>query len=132
MLEFLRRIVGSEKSNESRLMPESLFEVTIDAERVTCRRPDGSEDSMSWDELAEVVIETNDSGPLGMDVWWLLVKRDSELGCVVPQGARGEDRLLSRLQRLPRFDNEAVIAAMSCTDNQRFHCWKETSYPAGR
>lgn len=105
-------------------MPESRFEVTLDDEKVTCRRPDGNDETVRWDELAAVVIETNDSGPLGMDVWWLLVPRDSESGCVVPQGARGEDRLLSRLQELSGFDNEALIAAMSCTDNQRFVCWK--------
>lgn len=126
MLEFFRRIFGNAKSKESRLIPESKFEVTFDDEKVTCRRPDGSEDSVSWDELGEVLIETNDSGPLGMDVWWLLVTRDSQLGCAVPLGARGEDRLLSRLQELPEFDNEKIIAAMSCMDNQRFHCWKAT------
>ena len=36
------------------------------------------------------------------------------------------NELLSRLQQLPGFDNEAVIKAMGSTNNAKFLCWKRT------
>ncbi|MCE9635576.1 MAG: hypothetical protein K8T90_07720 [Planctomycetes bacterium] len=41
--------------------------------------------------------------------------------CAVPQGGVGFDALLADVrERLPGFDNEAYISAMSCGDNRRF------------
>lgn len=44
-------------------------------------------------------------------------------GCAVPQGAEGFPALLERLQRLPGFDNRAVIEAMGSASPERFPCW---------
>ena len=44
---------------------------------------------------------------------------------MIPQGAVGEDTLLDRLQTLAGFENDAVIAAMSSTERQRFLCWEQ-------
>ena len=104
------------------MQPEAAFVVTLTAEGVTCRRPDGKIESVAWDDLQGVLIETNDEGPIGTDVYWILVGKHS--GCVIPQGATGEDALLKQLQALPGFDNEALIASMSSTENRRFLCWK--------
>jgi hypothetical protein len=57
-------------------------------------------------------------------VWWLLSGVNGASGCVIPQGATGEQALLAKLQSLPGFDNEQLITAMSCTDNQKFLCWR--------
>ena len=53
----------------------------------------------------------------------------SGAGCVVPQGAPESDQLLERLQRLPGFDNGAVIRAMSCATDERFLCWRRRPTP---
>lgn len=79
---------------------------------------------MRWDDLRAVVLETNDSGPLGTDVFWLLVGRDDNSQCAVPQGATGEMELLAKLQELPGFDSEAVVVGMRSTRNQHFPCWE--------
>ena len=89
---------------------------------VTCHHPNGTEESVTWADLQAVLIETNDEGPFAPDVFWILVGRPG--GCIIPEGATGEAELLNRLQALDGFDNDAVIAAMSSTDNQRFLCWK--------
>ncbi len=89
--------------------------------------PDGHEGALRWDDLGVVAIETNDSGPLGCDVWWVLVSFRGDSGCVIPQGATGEDQLLSRLQELPGFDNEALVSAMSSVENERCVCWMADS-----
>jgi hypothetical protein len=101
--------------------------VTCDDARIVCRLPSGKEESVRWDELDAVLIETNDSGPIGMDVLWLLVGRGARSGCVVPQGAKGERELFDALQRLPGFDNAQVIEAMGCTDNRKFLCWRRST-----
>jgi hypothetical protein len=110
-----------------RLQMESRYVVTVDEKEVRCRRPSGETESVTWDDLDGVIVETNDTGPWGADVWWLLFGVNGASGCVIPQGATGEQALLSKLQSLPGFDNEQLIAAMSCTDNQKFLCWTRTA-----
>ena len=112
-----------------RLEPECRYVVTIDDRRVTCRHPSGREDEIAWDELDEVIVETNDTGPWGTDVFWVLLGHKSRTGCVIPQGATGERELLGALQRLPGFDNKQLIAAMTCTENRAFHCWRRFPEP---
>jgi hypothetical protein len=109
----------------ARLRPdESQYVVIVDERRVVCRRPSGEEDAVAWDSLDAVLVETNDSGPWGADVWWILVGRDGRSGCAIPQGATGEKPLFDALQALPGFDNEALIAAMTCAEDKRFLCWR--------
>lgn len=109
------------------LYPESRYTVVVEGTGVTCRHPSGKEESVTWASLDAVVIETNDSGPWGTDVLWLLVSHSGPGGCVIPQGATGEEALLAALQKLPGFDNGQVIAAMSSTDNHAFVCWRRVN-----
>jgi hypothetical protein len=95
--------------------------VTFDDDAVTCRRPDGLVETVRWADLQIVYIQATDGGPYD-DVFWVLGGGDK--GCVVHGEAEGMNVLLERLQRLPGFDSNAVIQAMSCTDNQAFVCWK--------
>jgi hypothetical protein len=107
-----------------RLQPEARYVVTLDDRQILCRHPSGKEQAVAWKDLNAVIVETNDSGPFGMDVLWLLVGRGAGSGCVIPQGATGKRELLDALQRLPGFDNAQLIAAMGCTDNRTFLCWQ--------
>ena len=108
----------------ARLMPEANFVVTVEDQLIRCRRPGGKEESVRWDDLRFVIVETNDTGPIGTDVWWILGGSNAKSGCVVPQGATGEKELLRALQNLDGFDNKALIDAMTCVHNRRFLCWK--------
>jgi hypothetical protein len=96
--------------------------VSFDELGVTRTLADGRQESVRWDDLCEVVILTTDEGPMVDDVKWIL--RGTEGGCLVPSETAGMDVLLPRLQELPGFDNEAVIAAMGCTDDRAFLCWR--------
>jgi hypothetical protein len=132
MFGWLKRLFSSKPTPPrapagSRLQPESRFVVTVDERHVVCRRPSGEEEIVTWHDLDAVIVETNDTGPWGVDVWWLLVSRDGLTGCAIPQGATGEEALLEALQSLPGFDNENLIAAMSCTDNRKFLCWRRSA-----
>jgi hypothetical protein len=79
-------------------------------------------ESLNWDDLKIVVIETNDEGPYSADVFWYLA--GEQTGCVVPLGATGEDDMVKRLQALPGFDNEAFGKAMASTSKHRFIVWQ--------
>ena len=103
--------------------PEASFVVEVDDNEVRCTRPNGDIERVQWSDLKGVIIKTTDEGPLLPDVFLVLV--GSQGGCVIPQGAIGEDKLMDRLQKLPGFDNEAVIAAMTYTGNKEFLCWKK-------
>lgn len=99
--------------------------VTFDDEGVTRTRRDGLVEHVGWDELLSVDIATTNEGPWVDDVFWLLSAGDH--GCVVPSEAEGMAELLLRLHELPGFDDEAVIRAMGCTDNERFAVWSRES-----
>lgn len=105
------------------LVPESHYVVTMTDRDVSCQRPDGSVQRIPFANLESVMIETNDSGPAGMDFWWVL-SGEGESGCIFPQGATGEEALLERLTKLPHFDNEAFTAAARSTHNDTFLCWR--------
>lgn len=109
-------------SEPPRLMPESLFIVDISDSEVSCTRPDKTVERISWDDLQSVEVVTTDQGPFSPDVFWVL--HGSAGGCVIPQGATGDKQLLERLQRLPEFDNKAVIRAMTLATNNRIVCWQ--------
>jgi hypothetical protein len=96
--------------------------VSFDETRITRTLPDDSTETVRWNDLREVGIITTDGGPFEEDVYWVLA--GSTGGCVVSGGAQGMAKLLERLQKLPGFDNEAVIKAMGSTQNNKFQCWK--------
>ena len=104
------------------LQPESGFVVRLSDSEVVCERPDGTVERVGWADLQKVEVVTTGEGPFAPDVFWVLQGADG--GCDVPQGATGDRRLLERLQALPGFDNDALIAAMSSTSDRRFLCWQ--------
>ena len=100
--------------------PEAQFvvEVTPDDE-IVCRAPKQAEQRIKLADLAAVYIETNDDGPCGADVWWLLNDTTGQTRVAFPQLATGETEALARLQQLPGF----AISGMNSTENARFECW---------
>lgn len=128
MFEWLRRLWRSSTSPPKAIQPDAVVSVrpaaraSFDDKFVRCQRADGTTEEVSWDELVAVEILTTDAGPFVCDVFFVLHGR--ERGCVVPQEAEGCTELLERLQKLPRFNNQAVIDAMSCATNARFRAWQ--------
>jgi hypothetical protein len=104
---------------------QSKFTVTLTDTEIISRRPDGKTERVALNDLKAIMIETNDSGPFAVDVWWLLLGSNRESSCIFPMGAEGEDTFLAFAQKLPGFDNQAFIQAMQSTENQRFLCWRQ-------
>lgn len=104
--------------------PEAGWNVDATPERVSTTDPQGETHTIELADLGGVMIETNDSGPFGSDVWWLLFSADDRLACAFPQGASGEKEAVDLLVGLPGFDHEAMIMAMGSTTNAVFTVWR--------
>ena len=52
-----------------------------------------------------------------------MLGQDDGKGCAVPQGWSRSAELLERLQKLPRFNHEATIAAAKSFGPGTFECW---------
>jgi hypothetical protein len=83
-------------------------------------------EQIAWDKLVKVSILTTDEGPSAEDFFWLLHAADGT-GCVVTNEQACQADLLSRLQRLPGFDNAAVIESSGSTNRAEFVCWQGTA-----
>lgn len=97
--------------------------ITVDDDGVRRQLADGTEESVSWADLAEVAIRTTPEGPWKEDVFFLLM-REGGGGCAVPAGDPAADDLMSRLQSLPDFDNDAFIEAMTTIEDGLFVIWR--------
>ncbi len=85
----------------------------------------GPELRLEFSDLNRVAIRTTDEGPGVEDVFWLLVAGEQE--CLIPHGVWGETELFERLLKLPGFNSQVMIAAMTSTDNAVFECWTRGS-----
>jgi hypothetical protein len=105
-------------------------EVEVNETEIVYHRPGGRIERVAFADLRAVIIETNDKGPFEEDVFWILFGARLESGCVYLQGATGAQHALAALQKLPGFDNEQLIRAMSSAHNARFLCWRAPGEPA--
>lgn len=126
LFAFLKGLFGKTETHAPAPAEDDFVVSLVDGEIVVLH-PQGTIEQIKLAELQAVLIETNDSGPWGPDLWWILVGAPGEggnHGCVFPGGATGEMEVLTALQELPGFDHGAVIEAMGSTSDARFLCWK--------
>jgi len=97
--------------------------VSVDGSGVNYKPFMGRSIIIRWADLSEVSIETTDKGPYAEDFFAVL--KAPGVTVRIPQEVQGFDALLVRLQKLPRFNNEAVIEAMGSAQNATFPCWKK-------
>jgi hypothetical protein len=76
-----------------------------------------------WEDLVRVEVLTTDEGPYVEDMFWALLGSDGSF-MIIPAELTQPTRLLERLQQLPGFDNEQVIAAAGSIEKDRFLCWE--------
>lgn len=100
--------------------PETRFVVEVTAnDEIICRAPKQAAQRIRMADLASVYVETNDSGPWGADVWWLLNDNIGQTRVAFPHLATGVEAALERLRQLPGFD----VRGMNSGENARFICW---------
>jgi hypothetical protein len=116
------------KERKDALAFERQIIVRMDERGISALYPGGTVRPIAWSEVERIAIVTNDSGPWGSDVWWVLEGADNR--CAYPQGASGDEAALAEMQRrFEGFNNAAVIEAMGSTSNASFVCWQKSSTP---
>ena len=102
-----------------------MAEVIVDEDGVRRVSDDGTVlEAVRWDALREVRVMTTSQGPFVDDVFFVL--DGGAYGCVVPQ-ALAPEGFVERLQELPGFDDEQLIASMTSTSEAEFVCWRRAS-----
>ena len=127
MLSWLTRLFERRAERIEPPATEPAYKVAFDERIITLTDPDGSTESITWADLANVDVITTGGGPFEIDLFWVFTDKGGRRGPVVPMGAGGEHELVKAMQvRLAGFDNMAVIEAMSSTGEAKFPIW-----PAG-
>ena len=106
-------------------MHERQWKLEVDDLRLRLVDPEGATRVVEKTALRGVIVETNDSGPWGADVWWLLFAADDRVALAFPQGASGEADVLDYLCALPGFDYEVMTQAMTSVENAVFPVWRK-------
>jgi len=99
------------------------FEVQLKGETILVIRPDHTAYSINFRDLTEVYVETNDNGPWGYDVWFVLIDEIRDNGVTFPLGAIGEAPVIELLHKLKGFK----LDGMNSTDNAKHICWSKFS-----
>jgi hypothetical protein len=84
--------------------------------------PTGSELRLDLQDLYRVAVRTTDEGDWAPDVFWIVSA--APYTCLIAQGIPGEAELFNYLIKLPGFDKETMISAISSSENSEFECWK--------
>jgi hypothetical protein len=120
-------VFGWFKRRRTELQPEAKWSIAVNDDAIQVTDHAGVSKSLPRNQLAGVIIETNDSGPWGADLWWLLFGKDDQLACAFPQGASGEGPMIDYLVGLPGFDHGEMIKAMGSTENAVFPVWRQSA-----
>ncbi len=107
-----------------RLEPESDWQTGCDGDLLWMIDRDGRRHQLPLSQLHAVAIETNASGPQGMDFWWLIYGPEEDVAFTFPQGATGESTVLEHVTALPGFRHDAFQAAIQSTDEDTFVIWQ--------
>ena len=107
-------------------MSRANWSVEASDDRIAAVDPDGQLATIAMSDLGRVFIETNDSGPFGEDVWWLLLGRNERVAVRFPQSADGEHAAVEALLKLPGFNYEQMITAMGSTEHAFFPVWRRS------
>ena len=110
------------KKREAKLFPEASVLVEISESIITSKYSDGEILNASLDCLTRIEIQTNDSGPMGADVWFYFISDSGT--CGYPQGATGDQKAIDYMFSLEGFNEDEFFKAMACTDNESFICWE--------
>ncbi len=125
MLDWLRRILGSERSLRPVMTPEPRgVHVLHDDDVITVKSPGAPDMAIAWKDLTAVRIVSGDAASDPPDLFWLLLGGERRRPVLVPMGVAGEHELVHAMQlRLDGFDNMAVVEAMSAKGPVGFKIW---------
>jgi hypothetical protein len=100
------------------ILPEKKFKVEITNTIISVTNPDERVAEIALNDVTSIVVKTNNTGPWGMDVWFVVMGQDGEF-CTYPMGATNDLLALDYYATLPGFE----LKGMNSTENAIFVCW---------
>lgn len=95
---------------------------SFDGHTITAEGPLAHRTSVRIEDIHEIGVETDDTGPYVEDVFWL-INRDSD-SLRIPQDTPVFKSLMDAFRSFDGFDWQPFIEAMACTDRRYFLCWR--------
>ncbi len=80
----------------------------------------GTQHVLALSDLRRVIVATDDSGPWGADVVYLLYSDGADPVCLFPLEAAGCDAFVAWMSGEPGFDGRELAKAMASTDIAKF------------
>ncbi|MEG3143462.1 hypothetical protein U1839_02235 [Sphingomonas sp. RT2P30] len=103
-----------------RASPLEQWSVSVAQGEIVTRDGGGARRAMAIAALRRVVVATDDSGPWGADVVFLLYADGAEPVGLFPLEARGAKDFVAWMSGLPGYQDAALQAAMGSTRVARF------------
>lgn len=97
--------------------------VRVDDNGVVRHLADGSEESVTWENLAAVMIRVMPESPWQEDVFFMLANPDGT-GTAVPGSDPAAEALLEHLQLLPGFDHDRFVEALTTDADEAYVVWQ--------
>ena len=108
-------------------VPDDPWSVVVAGDHIVTSDGQGSTRSLPMDQLQSVVVATDDSGPWGYDVVFLMYgSADSPAG-LFPLEAQGMRQFVDWLTALPGYDDRELSRAMGSTKVARFTVYTRPS-----
>jgi hypothetical protein len=104
--------------------PLTLWSVSFSDGDIVTSDGQGAERKLPLCDLRRVVVATDDSGPWGADVVFLLYSNDPDPAAVFPLEATGRDGFVEWLSAQPGYQDRELAKAMGSTRVARFEVLK--------
>jgi hypothetical protein len=114
--------------NERRVATARAATTELRVDEFGCRRllADGREEGVDWVEITEVEVLTAKTGPHASAGGVVILSGDEEHGCLVPIDRLQDSGVAEQLTRLPGFDSQRLVRALSEKPPKRTVCWQRT------
>lgn len=100
--------------------PLAQWSVNIDGSVIVTSDGLGNERKMAVCDLIRVVVATDDSGPWGADVVFLLYATEADATCLFPLEAHGTDSFVAWMGTQSGYNDRELARAMGSTRVARF------------
>lgn len=121
----LRRVVGQNREQLApSTHPDLLVELSFDNDFVTAKYPDGGIVKARWQDITTVGLASIEATPGSPSLYWGIHTGKRIPTISYPHGAVGDKELLAELsRRLPNFDMEKVMLAVTSSERTHFQIW---------
>ena len=119
-----KRTDAQESETTSSTSKEPIIELS--AEGVVCKYPSLKKtESVRWDQVDQIKVETTDEGPDVCDVFIILIESQNKKGVVLPQDRAETEIVIDKILSFPNFDYRTWVIAMGSAENATFDVWKK-------